>query len=120
MATTSTVNRVEPRVRPGISETMLNKVPEVTLHFWVVEVLCTTVGETTADFLNADGLPVLFRRLSEGSAHDCGHGETPPPLLRRFHARWQGASSAPHVRAAEGAATAIDVRGAAAWCTDSQ
>lgn len=79
MATTSTVNRVEPRVRPGISETMLNKVPEVTLHFWVVKVLCTTVGETAADFLNADGLPVLFRRLSEGSAHDPGHGETPPP-----------------------------------------
>lgn len=31
---------------------MLNKVPEVTLYFWVVKVLCTTVGETAADLLN--------------------------------------------------------------------
>jgi uncharacterized membrane-anchored protein len=30
---------------------MLNKVPEVTLYFWVVKVLCTTVGETAADYL---------------------------------------------------------------------
>ena len=33
---------------------MLNKVPEVTLWFWVIKVLCTTVGETAADFLDAD------------------------------------------------------------------
>ena len=52
MATTSTLNRVEPRFRPGIAKTMLNKVPEVTLYFWVIKVLCTTVGETAADFLN--------------------------------------------------------------------
>ena len=31
---------------------MLSKVPEVTLYFWVIKVLCTTVGETAADFLN--------------------------------------------------------------------
>jgi uncharacterized membrane-anchored protein len=30
----------------------LNKVPEVTLWFWVIKVLATTVGETFADFLN--------------------------------------------------------------------
>src|SRR5438874_6850950 len=30
----------------------LNKVPEVTLYFWIIKVLCTTVGETAADFLN--------------------------------------------------------------------
>ena len=24
---------------------MLNKVPEVTLYFWVIKLLCTTVGE---------------------------------------------------------------------------
>lgn len=29
-----------------------NKVPEVTLYFWVIKVLCTTVGETAADLLN--------------------------------------------------------------------
>lgn len=31
---------------------MLNKVPEVTVYFWVIKVLCTTVGETAADYLN--------------------------------------------------------------------
>jgi uncharacterized membrane-anchored protein len=31
---------------------MLNKVPEVTLYFWVIKILCTTVGETFADYLN--------------------------------------------------------------------
>jgi uncharacterized membrane-anchored protein len=31
---------------------MLNKVPEITLYFWVIKVLCTTVGETAADLLN--------------------------------------------------------------------
>ena len=29
-----------------------NKVPEVTLAFWVVKILATTVGETAADFLS--------------------------------------------------------------------
>lgn len=31
---------------------MLNKVPEVTLWFWVIKVLCTTVGESFADWIN--------------------------------------------------------------------
>jgi len=31
---------------------MLNKVPEVTFFFWVIKIMCTTVGETAADFLN--------------------------------------------------------------------
>ena len=33
---------------------MLNKVPEVTLYFWIIKIMATTVGETAADFLNAD------------------------------------------------------------------
>jgi uncharacterized membrane-anchored protein len=33
---------------------MLNKVPEVTLYFWVIKILATTVGETAADYLNVD------------------------------------------------------------------
>jgi uncharacterized membrane-anchored protein len=33
---------------------MLNKVPEITLYFWVIKVLCTTVGETAADYLNSN------------------------------------------------------------------
>ena len=31
---------------------MLNKVPEVTLFFWVIKIMCTTVGESAADYLN--------------------------------------------------------------------
>src|SRR5579871_5457233 len=31
--------------------TMLNKVPEVTLAFWVIKIMSTTVGETGADYL---------------------------------------------------------------------
>jgi uncharacterized membrane-anchored protein len=42
----STVLSREPRQ-------MLSKVPEVTVIFWVIKVLGTTVGETAADFLNA-------------------------------------------------------------------
>ncbi|MCD9877103.1 COG4705 family protein [Streptomyces guryensis] len=34
------------------SRPRLNKVPEVTVYFWVIKVLCTTVGETAADLLN--------------------------------------------------------------------
>ena len=33
---------------------MLNKVPEVTIFFWIIKILCTTVGETAADFLNTN------------------------------------------------------------------
>src|SRR5438105_10302858 len=29
----------------------LNKVPEVTLSFWIIKIMSTTVGETGADFL---------------------------------------------------------------------
>src|SRR3954467_4488188 len=31
---------------------MLNKVPEVTVYFWVIKILCTTVGESLADYIN--------------------------------------------------------------------
>jgi len=31
---------------------MVNKVPLVTLFFWIIKILATTVGETAADYLN--------------------------------------------------------------------
>jgi uncharacterized membrane-anchored protein len=31
---------------------MLNKVPEVTVWFWIIKILCTTVGESFADYIN--------------------------------------------------------------------
>ena len=33
------------------ADSMLNKVPEVTLAFWVIKIMSTTVGETGADYL---------------------------------------------------------------------
>jgi uncharacterized membrane-anchored protein len=35
-----------------LRRTMLNKVPEVTVYFWIIKVLCTTVGESFADYIN--------------------------------------------------------------------
>ena len=34
------------------SNTLLNKVPQVTLFFWIIKIMATTVGETAADFLS--------------------------------------------------------------------
>ena len=31
---------------------LLSKVPEVTVWFWVIKILCTTVGESFADWIN--------------------------------------------------------------------
>jgi uncharacterized membrane-anchored protein len=38
---------------PG-TRLLLSKVPEVTAYFWIIKVLCTTVGESAADFLNVN------------------------------------------------------------------
>ncbi len=45
-------NREQNKVNT-IGTQMLNKVPEITIFFWIIKVLCTTVGETAADFLNS-------------------------------------------------------------------
>lgn len=33
------------------SEQMLNKVPQLTIYFWIIKIMATTVGETVADML---------------------------------------------------------------------
>ena len=33
---------------------VMNKVPEVTIFFWIIKILCTTVGESVADFVNVN------------------------------------------------------------------
>ena len=38
--------------QPATLKSIISKVPEVTLFFWIIKILCTTVGETAADFLN--------------------------------------------------------------------
>lgn len=39
-------------VGPSPARRLLNKVPEVTIYFWVIKIMATTVGETVADYLN--------------------------------------------------------------------
>src|SRR4051794_21006956 len=36
----------------AIGRQILSKVPEITIYFWIIKVLCTTVGETASDFLD--------------------------------------------------------------------
>ncbi|MFF3567804.1 hypothetical protein ACFYXQ_08455 [Nocardia jiangxiensis] len=36
----------------GAIRRMLSKVPEVTVWFWIIKILCTTVGESFADWIN--------------------------------------------------------------------
>jgi uncharacterized membrane-anchored protein len=36
----------------SLGRQMLNKVPEVTIFFWLIKIMCTTVGETAADYVN--------------------------------------------------------------------
>jgi uncharacterized membrane-anchored protein len=47
---------------------MLNKVPEVTLYFWVIKIMATTVGETFADYLNFNlGLGLTYTSVFMGA-----------------------------------------------------
>jgi uncharacterized membrane-anchored protein len=54
MNSAETYPATAPSTRPAKwwARQMLNKVPEITVYFWVIKVLCTTVGETFADNLN--------------------------------------------------------------------
>jgi uncharacterized membrane-anchored protein len=51
---TTSATSPEPRAKARFGRTMLNKVPEVTLYFWIIKIMCTTVGETAADYLNVN------------------------------------------------------------------
>jgi uncharacterized membrane-anchored protein len=51
------------------ARTVLNKVPEATIFFWVIKIMATTVGETAADFLNTHlGLGLTGTTLVMGVA----------------------------------------------------
>ena len=49
-----TIAKSEPQRSSTLAGKMLNKVPAITLFFWIIKVLCTTVGETASDFLNVN------------------------------------------------------------------
>jgi uncharacterized membrane-anchored protein len=44
---------IRSTANPSRSRQMLNKVPEITIFFWIIKIMATTVGETAADLLNA-------------------------------------------------------------------
>lgn len=49
------------------SQISLNRVAGLTLFFWIVKILSTTVGETAADFVNADlGVGLIWTTLLMG------------------------------------------------------
>ncbi len=45
---------VSPSTTTGTARHMLSKVPEIVIWFWVIKILCTTVGETFADWINVE------------------------------------------------------------------
>jgi len=48
---------------------LLSKVPEVTIFFWIIKILCTTVGETFSDYLNVNlGLGLTLTTMIMGIA----------------------------------------------------
>jgi uncharacterized membrane-anchored protein len=54
MARMATTARSPRPGRPSQTRALLNKVPEVTIWFWVIKILCTTVGESFADWVSID------------------------------------------------------------------
>ena len=50
-AAMTTVTQRRP-IAPSQLRQLLNEVPEVTVYFWVIKILATTVGEAGGDYLN--------------------------------------------------------------------
>ncbi|WP_315071539.1 hypothetical protein [uncultured Clostridium sp.] len=49
------------------SKNLLSKVPEVTIFFWIIKILCTTVGETFSDYLSVNlGLGLTLTTIIMG------------------------------------------------------
>jgi uncharacterized membrane-anchored protein len=48
----NTTKNISSQDASRLGKELLSKVPEVTIFFWIIKILCTTVGETAADFLN--------------------------------------------------------------------
>ena len=53
----------------GAAAELLSKVPQVTIFFWIIKILCTTVGETLSDFININlGLGLVPTTVIMGAA----------------------------------------------------
>ena len=69
------------RAAPPGTRLVLSKVPEITIYFWIIKVLCTTVGETAADFLNVNlNFGLTGTSIVTGAAP--GHRASPVPAPR--------------------------------------
>jgi uncharacterized membrane-anchored protein len=51
MTDTATQTLEDNPVVPSLGRQLLNKVPEITVYFWLIKCLCTTIGETLSDNL---------------------------------------------------------------------
>jgi uncharacterized membrane-anchored protein len=62
--------RIAPlRAKPKPPDGWLSKVPQVTVFFWLIKVLCTTVGETASDFLSENlGFGLKGTSVAAGAA----------------------------------------------------
>ena len=67
---------------------MQNKVPEVTLGFWVIKILATTLGETGGDTATMTmglgyltGTAIFLSLDCTGGHSDCSQEILPGPLL---------------------------------------
>lgn len=59
-------------MNPSTKTYRLNKVPEVTLSFWVIKIMSTTVGETMAELLAR--MRAVMRRKGGTAASLLGNG----------------------------------------------
>ena len=58
---------INSNANANASSGWLNKVPQVTLSFWIIKIMCTTVGETGADYLAVNaGLGQTVTRIGRG------------------------------------------------------
>ena len=57
MATMTSAPSIPRPIAPrplSTGRALLNKVPEITIWFWIIKILCTTVGESFADWIAVD------------------------------------------------------------------
>lgn len=69
IAILKSIKAMEMKKMDTKTKSMLNKVPQITVFFWIIKILCTTVGETFADFINFNiGLGLTVTTVIMGAA----------------------------------------------------
>jgi len=71
-----------PQNAAATARVALSKVPEVTIYFWIIKILATTIGETAADFLGTNlGLGLNGTTLVMSIALAIALTFQPPPVI---------------------------------------